>query len=130
MTDIIKDEELLTRNILYTGSTGYIGTVNNIDILGHTGCNDPCNLNDPFDKVRYNIMDLSIDDMNKRDSRGRTLLHQAVIYNRLKVMRFLLENNMDPNETDMDGKLPADLTTNPTILALLSEYEFPMKEPL
>ncbi|OXU23246.1 hypothetical protein TSAR_000672 [Trichomalopsis sarcophagae] len=65
-------------------------------------------------------------DFQFRDSRGETLLHRAVCYQRIQVIRLLLQRGADPNVAGSDGRTPLLLAVKcreaDKVVALLLRY--------
>lgn len=60
-------------------------------------------------------------DVNLRDSKGRTALHQAVDLANTPVVQLLIQSGAKKDIKDKDGKIPADLTNNNQIKLMLSK---------
>ncbi|XP_016838580.1 putative ankyrin repeat protein RF_0381 [Nasonia vitripennis] len=65
-------------------------------------------------------------DFQSKDSRGETLLHRAVCYQRIQVIQLLLERGADPNVAGSDAKTPLLLAVKcreaDKVVALLLQY--------
>jgi ankyrin repeat protein len=66
---------------------------------------DPIKIEDSLEKVQnYLLKDET--DIKDKDSKGRTLLHIACIFNNLPIVEFLIANGADVNSQDDYGRTP------------------------
>lgn len=84
--------------------------------------------------VVYEYVKLLIElgaDINAMDDEKRTPLHFAVSNNHTDVVKFLLEQNVNPHIKNKNGELPIDLAKNDKIKELLTNYQYidDIKEP-